>query len=274
MKAHWPYPRVIAHRGGGSLAPENTLAAIRKGKDLGFVGVEFDVMLAADSVPVLIHDETLERTTSGRGAVAQIPSAALAALDAGSWFGSVFSGEPVPRYAEAVRLCLDLGIWANVEIKPVQGYERDTGRIVAALSAELWRSARIAPLLSSFSIAALEATRAVVPQLARGLLAGEIPVDWQDRLVQLGCVSLHCDHRHLTQAQAQAVKKAGYALLCYTVNDPATARELFAWGVDAVVTDRLDLIPPALAASEWRISQEGSHCTPGNADLLIPQRRS
>ena len=249
MKAHWPYPRVIAHRGGGSLAPENTLAAIRKGKDLGFVGVEFDVMLAADSVPVLIHDETLERTTSGRGAVAQMPSAALAALDAGSWFGSVFSGEPVPRYAEAVRLCLDLGVWANVEIKPVHGYERDTGRIVAALSAELWRSAHIAPLLSSFSIGALEAAVAAAPGLPRGLLVDEIPQGWRDGLAQLSCVSLHCDFKRLTIDQARAVKEAGYGLLCYTVNDPATARELFAWGVDAVVTDRLDLIPPVPAAA-------------------------
>ncbi len=249
MSAHWPYPRVIAHRGGGSLAPENTLAAIRKGKNLGFEGVEFDVMLAADSIPVLIHDETLERTTTGRGAVAQMPSAALAALDAGSWFGSAFSGEPVPRYAEAVRLCLDLGIWANVEIKPVHGHEHDTGRIVAALSAELWRSARIAPLLSSFSIVALEAAVAAAPGLPRGLLVDEIPQGWRDRLAQLDCVSLHCDFKRLTMGQARAVKEAGYALLCYTVNDPATARELFVWGVDAVVTDRLDLIPPVPAAA-------------------------
>ena len=249
MNARWPYPRVIAHRGGGSLAPENTLAAIRKGKDLGFGGVEFDVMLAADSVPVLIHDETLERTTSGRGAVAQLPSAALAALDAGSWFSSAFSGEPVPSYADAVRLCLDVGIWANVEIKPVQGYERDTGRIVAALSAELWRGARIAPLLSSFSIAALEAAVAAAPELPRGLLVDEIPHGWRDGLAQLNCLSLHCDFKRLTMDRARAVKEAGYGLLCYTVNDPATARELFAWGVDAVVTDRLDLIPPAPAAA-------------------------
>ena len=249
MSAHWPYPRVIAHRGGGSFAPENTLAAIRKGKELGFEGVEFDVMLAADSIPVLIHDETLERTTSGRGAVAQTPSAELEGLDAGSWFSAAFSGEPVPGYADAVRLCLELGICANVEIKPATGTERETGRVVAAMSARLWRGARVPPLLSSFSIAALEAARAVAPRLARGLLAGEIPVDWRDRLVQLDCISLHCDYRYLTVARAQGVKEAGYALLCYTVNDPATARELFDWGVDAVVTDRLDLVLPELGVS-------------------------
>ena len=82
----WPWPRVIAHRGGGQFAPENTLAALRKGHALGFRGVEFDVMLSADAVPVLIHDETLERTTSGRGNVADTAAAVLTTLDAGAWF--------------------------------------------------------------------------------------------------------------------------------------------------------------------------------------------
>lgn len=252
MKLHWPYPRVLAHRGGGSFAPENTLAAIRKAKEFGFGGVEVDVMLAADSVPVLIHDETLDRTTNGKGPVAKTASAQLAALDAGGWFGAAFAGEPLPRYADAARLCVDLGLWANVEIKPAGGFEHETGRIVAAMSAKLWRGARVAPLLSSFSAAALDAAAAAAPGLKRGLLAGEISVDWRDRLVQLGCVSLHCDHRHLTQARAHAVKEAGYALLCYTVNDPAMAAELFGWGVDAVVTDRPDLVLPGPTASARR----------------------
>ena len=83
---HWPYPRIIAHRGGGTLAPENTLAGMRKAKELGFAGVEFDVMLAADATPILMHDETLARTTNGSGAIAQTPYRDMLALDAGSWF--------------------------------------------------------------------------------------------------------------------------------------------------------------------------------------------
>src|SRR6266581_9430542 len=86
MHRPWPHPRVVAHRGGGALAPENTLAAIRKAAAMGFGGVEFDVMLSADKVPLLIHDETLERTTDGRGAVSAAPYAKLAGLDAGAWF--------------------------------------------------------------------------------------------------------------------------------------------------------------------------------------------
>ena len=83
----WPYPRIVAHRGGGRLAPENTLGAIRLGASMGFKGVEFDVMLAGDGTPLLIHDETLERTTNGRGEVAAMPYSEIAKLDAGSWHG-------------------------------------------------------------------------------------------------------------------------------------------------------------------------------------------
>lgn len=252
MKLHWPYPRVIAHRGGGSLAPENTLAAIRKGKHLGFEGVEFDVMLSRDLVPVLIHDDTLERTTNGMGQVAAASWQQLAALDAGSWFGADFAREPLPCYAAAAGLCLRLGLWANVEIKPAAGAERETGRIVAAMSAELWRNAPVWPLLSSFSAAALEAAGAAAPVLPRGWLVEAIPADWRDALARLGCVSLHCDFRHLAIQQARAVKNAGYALLCYTVNDPAMAAELFGWGVDAVVTDRPDLVLPGPTAAARR----------------------
>ena len=249
VTAHWPYPRVIAHRGGGGLAPENTLAAIRTGAQLGFAGVEFDVMLSRDSVPVLIHDETLERTTNGTCAVANLPWADLAAHDAGTWFGAAFAGEPLPRYEDAARLCVDLGLWANVEIKPAAGFERETGHVVAATSAALWRAAPVAPLLSSFSTGALEAAAAAAPRLTRGLLVEAIPDDWRDAVVRLGCVSLHCSFRHLTKAQARAVRDTGCALLCYTVNDPATAKELVAWGVDAVIADRLDLVLPELGVA-------------------------
>jgi len=248
LSAAWPYPRVIAHRGGGSLAPENTLAAMRSARQRGFGAVEFDVMLSRDSVPVLIHDATLARTTDAVGEVSAATWRQLAALDAGSWFDPAFAGESVPRYADAVRLCVELGLWANVEIKPAAGLERETGKLVAALSAEWWQTAPLAPLLSSFSTRALDAAADAAPGLARGLLVDQIPADWQDTLARLGCVSLHCGFRHLGAQQARAVKEAGYALLCYTVDDPATANRLFGWGVDAVVTDRLDLVAPKLCA--------------------------
>jgi glycerophosphoryl diester phosphodiesterase len=233
----WPYPRVVAHRGAGSLAPENTLAAIRLAASLGFGGVELDVMLCGDGRPVLIHDETLERTTGTRGEVALTPYAELARLDAGA-------GERIPLFEEALALCRDLGLWANVEIKPARGHERATGGVVAAMATGLWRGERALPVLSSFSEEALEAARRAAPRLPRGLLVEAFPPDWRTRLERLECFSLHCNHESLRRSDAEAARRAGYALLCWTVNEPEDARRLFDWGVECIVTDALRAIGP------------------------------
>jgi glycerophosphoryl diester phosphodiesterase len=241
----WPYPRRLAHRGGGSLAPENTLAAIETGHRYGFRAVEFDVMLSADEVPVLIHDDTLERTTNGRGKVCETRAADLLRLDAGSWHSPAFAGEPLPSFEAAARLCRALGMWMNIEIKPSPGFERQTGRIVALAAARLAaeRTDGVpAPLLSSFSPEALAAAREAAPHLARGYLISRVPPDWRNRLQALDCAALHVNHRHLPPAAAAAAKQAGYGLFCYTVDDPQRVDTLFSWGVDALCTDRIDLV--------------------------------
>ncbi|MGE0874092.1 MAG: glycerophosphodiester phosphodiesterase [Burkholderiales bacterium] len=240
----WPYPARIAHRGGGTLAPENTLAAIRHGASLGFKGVEFDVMLAGDGIPVLMHDETLERTTSGRGEVSRTPYAEMAALDAGAWKGERWRGERVPSFEAAGSLCRDLGIWANAEIKPAKGFERDTGAAAARMARSLWRGADEPCLLSSFRIEALEAAQEAAPELPRGWIVRELPPDWRATMKRLGCISLHCKHQLLTPQQAAEVRAEGYALVCWTVNDADAARRLIAWGVDGIITDALDVIGP------------------------------
>ena len=240
----WPYPRIIAHRGGGALAPENTLAGLRKAKECGFAGVEFDVMLTGDATPILMHDQRLERTTSGRGAVAETAYRDMHKLDAGSWYSRAYAGEPVPSFERASQLCVELGLWADIEIKPATGFEAQTGKAAALAARELWRDAPVQPLLCSFQPASLAAAKVAVPELPRGALTKTIPPDWAQWMQRLGCVSLHCDYRMLLPLQARAVRDAGYWLLCYTVNDPEIVRVLFDWEVDAIITDRLDLIPP------------------------------
>jgi glycerophosphoryl diester phosphodiesterase len=240
----WPYPRIIAHRGGGTLAPENTLAAMRKAKERGFAGVEFDVMLAGDATPILMHDQRLERTTSGRGAIAETAYRDMRTLDAGSWFSREYAGEPVPSFERAGRLCIELALWADIEIKPATGFEAQTGKAAALAARELWRDSPAQPLLCSFQPASLAAAKEAAPELPRGALTKTIPPDWEQWMQKLGCVSLHCDYRMLLPQQARAVRGAGYWLLCYTVNDPEIVRVLFDWGVDAIITDRLDLIAP------------------------------
>lgn len=238
----WPRPLWIAHRGGGTAAPENTLAAIRTGAAAGFRMVEFDVMLSRDGVPLLIHDETLARTTDGEGRVCEHDFAALQRLDAGSWHGPAFAGERLPSLEQALDLLLALDLDANIEIKPARGFEQATGEIAARLIAARWPAARRPPLLSSFDFTALDAARRVAPQLPRGLLFEEVPADWRARMQAHEAVSLHCDHSRLSADRMRDIVSAGVPLLCYTVNDAARAAALVAAGVSGLFTDRLDLL--------------------------------
>ena len=165
----------------------------------------------------------------------------------------------MPTLEETLAFCRREGVWCNVEIKPAPGREAATGRVVAMTVAAAYadrvreggaQQATIepsVPLLSSFSIDALESARAAVPDLPRGWLVDRVPPGWRARLDALDCVAVHTNHRHLTPARATEIKASGAWLFCYTVNEPARARELLAWGVDAFCTDRIDLIGPDFA---------------------------
>ena len=246
----WTYPKYLAHRGGGKLAPENTIAALQCGLDHGFHACEFDVMLARDGVPVVMHDPYLGRTIAGSGNVYDYDAAELVAMDAGLWFAARFKGEPVPLFTQFVQFCKANAIWMNIEIKPASGFEAETGRVVAALTRamfalEVAQDDPMVPLLSSFSPVALAAAHEAAPDVPRALLLDVVPLDWLAQAKALNAVAIHTNQKNLTPALARQVKDAGFGLFCYTVNDPARAREILGWGVDAMCTDRIDLIGPA-----------------------------
>lgn len=245
----WPYPKIVAHRGGGVLAPENTIAAMRCGLTHGFHAVEFDVMLSKDGVPVVMHDPDFGRTVAGEGCVADFTAKELATRDAGAWFGEEFIGEPVPTFEQVAAFCMHNAIWMDVEIKPVPGFEERTGWVVAQTTKRLFESAldrspAALPLLSSFSFEALQAAKLAAPDIPRGFLVDEIPADWHERLLALGAMALMTNHKNLTPLLARAVKDAGFGLFCYTVNEAARATEILSWGVDGFCTDRIDVIGP------------------------------
>jgi glycerophosphoryl diester phosphodiesterase len=247
----WIYPDIVAHRGGGKLAPENTLAGLRCALEHGFAAVEFDVMLARDGVPVVMHDPYLGRTVAGSGNVFDFDAMELVAMDAGVWFGTRFRGEPVPLLSQFIEFCQQHRIWMNIEIKPAPGFEAETGRVVAELTgamfaADLGRAAPSKlPLLSSFSELALDAAMRAVPALARALLFDVVPPDFAERAHALGAVAIHANQKKLSARGARAIKDAGFGLFCYTVNDLPRARELSQWGVDGFCTDRLDIFKPS-----------------------------
>ena len=234
--------RVIAHRGASAYAPENTLAAFALAADQGARAIECDAKLTRDGAIVLIHDDKLDRTSSGHGAVRRFDLKAIRALDAGAWFDPRFAGQRIATLKEGLDLWAARGLLPQIEIKPCRGRAAETGEAVARETLRHWPRRLPQPLLSSFSIRALEAARLAAPDLPRAWLTERLPRDWQRRAQRLGCVALHVNHKYLTEAAARRVKAAGLALRCYTVNEPALARRLFAWGVDAVFTDCPDRI--------------------------------
>jgi glycerophosphoryl diester phosphodiesterase len=235
----WPYPRIFAHRGGGSLAPENTLAAIRLGQSLGYRAHEFDVKLSKDAIAMLLHDATLERTTTGKGRAAELTWAQLAALDAGGWHSEAFRGERLPTFEEAAALLRSKDTMANVEIKPTPGFEVETGRHVALEAERHWAGASVPPLLSCFSFEGLMAAKKAAPSLPRAWLAKQFTEEDWGRLEALEAVSLHTDHRRLDRAIIPRLHERGYRVLVYTVNDAKLAQELLDAGVDGIITDNL-----------------------------------
>ncbi|MBL8522152.1 MAG: glycerophosphodiester phosphodiesterase [Betaproteobacteria bacterium] len=240
--ANWPYPTLFAHRGGGSLAPENTLAAMKTGHQHSYAAVEFDVKLSGDSIAMLMHDSTLERTSNGTGRVADKTMSELELLDAGSWHSNAFRGERIPRFSAVARYLHGLGLMANVEIKPCEGREIETGRIVAELCLELWGDRLVKPLISSFSLEALGAAREAAPRLPMGYLVKAPTEEHLSVLERLSCVSIHCHHQHIDADLVRMFHAREYRVLTYTVNDPERVSDLLALGVDGIFTDQLELM--------------------------------
>ncbi len=243
----WPYPRWIAHRGAGKLAPENTLAAFRLGASHCYRMFECDVKLSADGVPFLLHDATLDRTSNGQGLAAQLSWDELSRLDAGSWHSPAYAGEPLASLETVAHYCLDNALSLNIEIKPTPGSESLTGTVVANAAARLWADAPQGslPLLSSFQPDALEAARVAQVHLPRALLLDTLQTGWLETTLRLGCVAVVCKHTQWDAVSVQQAQGAGLKVLSYTVNETSAADRLWALGTDGIITDRVDLFSPS-----------------------------
>lgn len=255
----WPWPALVVHRGGGLLAPENTRAGFAESARRGYRAVETDVMLARDGVLMLSHDEVLGRVVAAVGRVSEMTSSELIALDAGSAFDARFAGEPMMRFADAYRFCRAHGLWMNIEIKPAAGAERKTALSLAQELEVLGREAKeeskdekdglgkpqaqwSLPLVSSFSRTALAVFRAAAPAYPCGLLTEGACPDAIEAACALGCVSWHAD---VESVRAEDIKRAhaqGLAVMVYTVDDAACARALREMEVDALCTNRPDVV--------------------------------
>ncbi len=221
--------RLIAHRGGAALGPENTLAAVRRSLAVGAAWLEVDIYVVEGQL-LVFHDERLERTTNGSGRLLDHSLAQLRALDAGV-------GEPIPLLQEVLATAAGRA-GLNIEIK---------GRGCAAPLAALlhqevaegrWRWDEL--LVSSFAPEELRAVRALLPLLPLGLLYEAPAPDWREQAAALGARSLHIALPHVDRALVEAVHRAGLNLLVYTVNTADDLARLAQLGVDGVFSDYPD----------------------------------
>jgi glycerophosphoryl diester phosphodiesterase len=240
----WPYPRWIAHRGAGTLAPENTLAAFRKGAELGYRMFECDAKISSDGEVFLLHDANLERTTNGQGIAGHQTWQQLAQLDAGIWHSKEFRGEPLPTLKQVSDFCLANGFFLNIELKPTPGTELMTGQVVAKQAAQIWQHQVVPPLLSSFQLESLQGALKVAPHIPRGLLLQNMPNDWLESALKLHCSAVICQYALWTPDRVKAVHQAGMRCLSYTVNDDSVAQHLIKMNTDGLITDRVDHFNP------------------------------
>lgn len=239
-------PKIIGHRGAAAYAPENTLASIHTAADMGIEWVEVDVKLTRDCVPILFHDDELDRCTSGSGPVADISLKELQELDAGTWFAESFMGEKIPTLEDALNVIIDRGLGVNLEIKPCPGREVETAEAMLDIATRIWPDDTPPPLVSSFSHVSLEAAMDVMPEWPRGMLIDEYTKDWRDLAQHLEAATININGNKITEEQIDEYLSFRKPLLAYTINDPERAKALFSLGVTGVFSDMPDTIREAI----------------------------
>jgi glycerophosphoryl diester phosphodiesterase len=239
-------PQIFAHRGAKAVAPENTLPAFQSALEMGVAGIELDVHCSKDGKLVVIHDESLERTTSGSGKVGAYTAAELARLDAGSYFNPAFAGVGVPTLDEVFDL-VGSRCRVNVEIKsddPNGGDQVDP--LIALIDA---RKLQDQVIVSSFNPPSLIKMRALAPHIQLGLLY-YLPMPtflrnaWFTPIIRPE--ALHPYFRLIDADLIAWARAHECAVNTWTVNDVAEARALAELGVDVIMSDVPDLIMAAL----------------------------
>jgi len=247
---------VIAHRGGSHLAPENTLSGIRKAIEVGADMIEIDVEQTIDSVVIVIHDKTVDRTTNGSGPVDSLPYKYIKTLDAGSWFDKRFKGEKVPTFDEVLEL-IDGKVKLLVEIKDgserYPGIEQRTVKVIQKYKAHSW------VIVQSFNIKAIERVKALDPEIKTFYLLGRnfstyYKTFCEDQSRQpppvYGYEGIAVHYSMLTNASVDSLRKSGLGVFTWTVNDPVSMKKMVGAGVDGIITDAPDKLIGLLKSKE------------------------
>ena len=235
-------PKVIGHRGAKAYAPENTIASLHTAADLGIEWVEIDAKLTKDFMPIVFHDDELERCTNGSGKVAETDFKTILELDAGSWFGESFIDVKIPTLEEALEVIINRNLGLNLEIKPCPGREIETAEIALDCATRIWPDDIAPPLISSFSHVSLERAMEIIPAWPRGLLIDEYIDNWREIAEYLDVKTINIDGNTSTPRQIAEYLGYGCPVLAYTINDPQKAKDLLEAGISAVFSDCPDII--------------------------------
>lgn len=235
---------VIAHRGASAFFPENTMSAFRAAAKMGVLMIELDIALSKDGIPVVIHDEKLNRTTNGKGRVSDFTLSELKKLDAGSWFGFEFKSEKIPTLEEVLS-CAQNKVALNIEIKPEAVGSSPKGGI-EELSLELVKKFGMEEhvFFSSFNYRAAEHLRKLDDQIPTAILyekkqaAGRSP---SQQVADSGANAFNCNYKFISKNWMQDLDKHKIPVFAYTVNTEKEKKRLKEMGVKGIFSDFPDL---------------------------------
>lgn len=229
-------PRIFAHRGDSGAAPENTLAAFERAMACGADGVEFDVQRTGDGELVVIHDESLRRTTGCPKQVRDITLQELQTLDAGAWFSPEFSGQRVPTLAQVLELLRAGELTINIELKTNRTPYPGLAEAVLGLVRKFGLEARV--ILSSFNHHSLAEAKELAPQVACAALVETQLLEPWDYVARHGFQALHPANEAVNGQMIAECHGRGLAVRPWTVDDEESARALMALGVDGIITNQ------------------------------------
>ncbi len=235
---------IFGHRGASHTAPQNTLAAFRAAVEAGADGVELDVHLSADGVPVVIHDAQVGATTDGSGRVQEMTLAQLKALDAGRTFAPEFAGERIPTLEEVFAEVGDR-LLINIELKPQPRGVVGLEEAVVALVRRMGMQERV--WFSSFKPYALYTVRRLAPEIPCGLLYSVLNVGTLWLLPFTPHEALHPHHPLVNARMVRRAHRRGMRVVTWTVDDPDAAARMVEWGVDVIITNEPAALVRALA---------------------------
>ena len=249
---------IVAHRGASGIAPENTMASIKKAIEIGVDWIEIDVRQTLDRVLIVIHDENLKRTTNGKGLVVTLPYKKIKTLDAGSWFDPKFKEETIPSLNEVLKLIKKADARLLIEVKGTKlAQPRLCENLIELIQKhEVYEQVVIQSFNAEFLKTLRRLDKKIVINSLINFQSKSFPI-YIDRIPKLGNIyrvskasAINPNHKIVTQAFVDQIHKSDKKLFCWTVDNPEDMRRLIDLKVDGIITNYPDRLKAILKAKQ------------------------